>query len=159
MGLYQIPSFFEDNRKKILYPAFLLILGLYGSYISSWKNWYYFVFNWNLFYKLSGFIVFLIIVYFGVGFLAKINKKIFVRSFIGAFLLILLTVNFFFGPLIWGQKAAWNPAADNKLAPAPDYYLEGDEESVINFALEKNKPSICNKLPADWKEICLNRFK
>jgi len=159
MGLHQIPSLFEDNRKKILYPAFLLILGLYGSYISSWKNWYYFVFNWNLFYKLSGFIVFLIIVYFGVEFFAKINKKIFVRSFIGGFLLILLTINFFFGPLIWGKKAAWNPAADNKLAPAPDYYLEGDEESVINFALEKNKPDICYKLPEVWKKICLNRFK
>lgn len=159
ISLSQIPSLFENNKNKILYPVFLLILGLYGSYISSWKNWYYFVFNWDLFYKLSGFIVFLIIAYFRLGFFTKINKRVFVRTFMVLFLFLLIIINFFFGPLIWGIKAAWNPAADNKLAPAPGYYVEGDEESVINFALEKNNPNICYKLPNDWKETCLNRFE
>jgi len=159
MGLYYISYLFETNKNKILYPMLILVLGIYGAYISSWKNWYYFVFNWSLFYKLCGIIIFLFILYFLIGFFAKINKRIFVRSFIGAFLLSLLTINLFFGPLIWGKKAAWNPAADNKLAPAQDYYVEGDEESVINFAIEKNKPNICYKLPTGWEEICLNRFK
>lgn len=154
MGLYQISYFFEKNKNRILYPILILALGIYGSYISSWKNWYYFVFNWDFFYKLCGIIVFLIILYFLIGFLAKINKKVFVRSFIGVFLFLLIIINFFFGPMVWGINAPWAPASDNKLN-----YLEGDEETIIDFALEQNNPKICNKLPENYKEMCLNRFK
>ncbi|XOB40654.1 MAG: glycosyltransferase family 39 protein [Candidatus Nealsonbacteria bacterium] len=153
MGLSQVAYLFETNKNKILYPIFILTLGIYGSYISSWKNWYYFVFNWSLFYKLCGIVFGSIMFYCTIGFLIKINKKIFVRSFIGVFLFFLIIINFFFGPIVWGINAPWAPASDNKLN-----YLEGNEESIINFALKQNKPNICYKLPKNWKEICLDRF-
>lgn len=152
-------TFFLFEKKKILFLGFILSSGIYGAYVSSWKNWYYSVFNWDLFYKLCGILLGLIFFYLAVGFLTKIKKEIFVGIFIGVFLFLLIIINFFFGPLIWGKKAAWGPAYDNKLAPATDYYIEGDEGSIINFALEKNNLGICYKLPEEWKKTCLERFE
>jgi len=156
-GLTETFSLLE--KRKILFSGFILSLGIYGAYVSSWKNWYYSVFNWDLFYKLCGILLGLIFIYLAIEFLTKINKGTFVKSFVWPFLFLLIIINFFFGPLIWGKRAAWNPAYDNKLSPAPGYFVEGDEESVINFALEKNNLDICYKLPKEWEEKCLNRFK
>jgi len=156
IGLSKAFSLFE--KRKILFFGFILSLGIYGAYISSWENWYYSVFNWDFFYKLSATIITLIILYFMIGVFTKIDKKIFLTSSLGIFLFFLIIINLFHGPLIWGKKAAWEPAYDNKLAPAPEYYIEGNEESVINFAFEKNNPDICYKLPEKWKNTCLERF-
>lgn len=157
LWLGKLFSIFEKN--KILYFSFVFILGIYGAYISSWKNWYYFVFNWDLFLKIFGVWFLFFVFYFLIGNLTKINKKIFVGSFIAIFLSTLVVINFFYGPLKWGLKAAWNPAFDNKLAPASGYFIEGDEESLINFALEKRNINICKKLPEEWKKICFEHFE
>jgi len=157
IGLQQI--FLSFSKNKILPFIFIFILATYGAYVSSWQNWYYKVFDWDLFLKIFLIINFAIIFYFIIGFITKISKENLFKILLGTFLLILLVINFFFGPLVWGKIAGWNPAADNKLSPAPGYYVEGNEESVINFALKKRNSNICYKLPQEWEEKCLSNFK
>jgi MFS family permease len=154
LGIFKVFSFLKEGKNRILSFVFLLSLGVYGSYVSSWENWYYGIFNWGHFYKTLSIIFILIAILFFIEIFRKINRKIFAVGLVGIFLLLLTGISFLFGPLVWGINAAWAPAFDNKLN-----YLEGDEETVINFAVAKNKPAICNKLPIEYQERCLDCFK
>jgi len=153
LGIKKLFSLFQEGKNKVLTFIFFLAWGIHISYASSWENWYYVVFDWSQFFKILSIIIPLILGFLFLGFFTKIDKKVFAKIIIGLLLFFLVGISFFFGPLLWGIDFAWEPAFDNKLN-----YLEGNEESVIDFAIKKNNPEICQKLPQDYKEKCSASF-
>jgi len=54
------------------------------------------------------------------------------------------------GPLVWGTEVYSDPDPVNKL-----FDLEGNEEAVMDYAVQRNQPEICDRLE-EYKEQCLS---
>lgn len=154
MALLGVVSWFQDDRKKWLSVIFVFLLGTYAAYSSSWANWVYSAWDEQLFYR--GFLICLLITLaFGAAaFLTSAVRVKVARGWVASFLLLLAVSLLLRGPLVWGTEYFWSPAIDNKLN-----YLEGDEDTVIDFAVQRNRPELCYNLPPEYKEQCLSLVK
>lgn len=155
LGLEEIFKLFKEN--KIFSLLILFFLAIYISCTSSWENWYYKVFNLDKFLILFSSLFFIFLIYLLIY--RKISQTIIKNIGLSLIFLSIILANLFFGPFVWGKNAEWEPAFDNKLKPCPNCYAEKNEEELINFAIMKKNPKICQKLPEDYKNICLESFK
>lgn len=156
LGFEKILNFWFENKK--LFVTIILLWITHLSYTNSWENWYYKIFNFNIFY-LSLFLSLI-----GVGLIfcvfSFIKKPEKIKNFVFFLLIIILFIlNLFYGPFVWGRNAEWEPAFDNKLKPCPTCYAEKSEKELIDYAIIKKNPTICKKLPESFQKVCLENFQ
>jgi hypothetical protein len=155
LGLEKIFNLPKGNKKIAILVFFIFCLHI--SYASSWESWYYKIFNWDKFYSFSV-LSLIFTIFYALALIIYKNLETIKNLVIMLFLTSIIAFNLSNGPLIWGKKAAWEPAFDNKLKPCPDCYAEKSEEELINFAIIKKDSKICLKLPENYKNICLEKF-
>ncbi len=154
IALWGTVNGFRDDRKKWLSVIFVFLLGAYTAYSSSWENWPYFVWDEKLFERNFLFSL-LITLVFGVAvFLKSDIREKFAKYFLGLFLSFVFVFLLFRGPLVWGTEFYSDPDYVNHL-----FELEGNEETVIDFAVQRNRPEICSNLPQEYQEKCLSLIK
>lgn len=155
LGLEKIFFLLKENKK--FHFLILLFWITHIAYISSWESWYYKVFNFEKFVIL--FILLSLLIIFEFFASQKISFKTLEKVYFAIVLGGIILANFFAGPFIWGRKAEWEPAFDNKLKPCPECYAEKSEKELINFAIIKKDLNICKKLPENYQKVCLEKFK
>jgi 4-amino-4-deoxy-L-arabinose transferase-like glycosyltransferase len=149
VALSRLTARFQDDRARWQLVIFVLLLGLYVAYCAAWVNWYYGVWDERLFYPRA---LAALLVTAAVGAAALWAGRARVR--LGRYVLLALVASWvvallFQGPLVWGREAPWPPSYDNKLND-----LEGDEQVVIKFAVERNRPELCKQLILPFQEQC-----
>jgi hypothetical protein len=155
LGFERIFDLWKENKKNAVLIFFVFCI--YLSYVSSWESWYYKILNWERFYLFSIAALFFTLFYLLISTIS--NKPDLIKNFfISLFLILIVFLNLTNGPLVWGKRAAWEPAFDNKLRPCSDCYAEKSEEELINFAIMKMDPKICSRLPEDYKKTCLEKI-
>jgi 4-amino-4-deoxy-L-arabinose transferase-like glycosyltransferase len=155
IGFEKIFDLPKENKKIAILIFFIFCA--YLSYVSSWESWYYKVFNWEKFYLFFGFGA-IFTLFYALVINTQKNLETVKNFLISFFLFSIVFLNLINGPFIWGKRAEWEPAFDNKLKPCPTCYAEKNEEELVNFAIIKKRPEICHKLPADYKKNCLEKI-
>ena len=155
LGLEKIFDLPKENKKIAILVFFIFCL--YISYTSSWESWYYKIFNWDKFYLFST-LSLIFTIFYALVLIGYRNLETVKNLFTLFFLIIVIFSNLINGPLIWGKRAEWEPAFDNKLKPCPNCYAEKSEEELIDFAIIKKDPKICLRLPENYKDDCLEKF-
>jgi hypothetical protein len=155
IGFEKIFDLPKENKKIAILIFFIFCT--YLSYVSSWESWYYKVFNWEKFYLFFGFGA-IFTLFYALVINTQKNLETVKNFLISFFLFSIVFLNLINGPFVWGKRAEWEPAFDNKLKPCPTCYAEKNEEELVNFAIIKKKPEICHKLPGDYKKNCLEKI-
>jgi 4-amino-4-deoxy-L-arabinose transferase-like glycosyltransferase len=149
MALLRLVDWFKDDKKKWLFVAFIFLQSVYVAYSAAWEHWYFEVWDEKLFYRNLIFVLLVTLAYGTNAFLQSSAREQIARYFAGLFIVVLVIALVVKGPLVWGTVFAWPPAYDNRLND-----LEGNEETLIQFAIERNRPDICTKFTQEYRERC-----
>jgi lysylphosphatidylglycerol synthetase-like protein (DUF2156 family) len=151
IALCSLARYFKDDKRKWLLVIFVLLWGTHTAYTSSWKNWTYLVWDEQIFFRNLLFPLLLAFVFGVAAFLGSAARGRFGHYFVRLFLSLLLIFLFAHGPLVWGTLVYSDPDYVNNL-----FGLEGDEDAVTEFAVQRNRPAICDRLPEEFKDKCFS---
>lgn len=154
IALWSVANSFRDDKRKWILAIFVFVAGTYAAYSSSWENWPYSVWDDRLFYRSFVLSLVVTLVFGAAAFLKDHVRARLANGFLALFLSIVFVFLLFRGPLVWGTQLYSDPDQVNRL-----FDLEGNEETVIDFAVQRNRPEICHSLPQDYQEQCLSLIK
>jgi hypothetical protein len=154
MALTHVVSFFKDDRKKWLVFVFVFAEGTYVAYSSSWINWTYSMWDERLFSRGFALSLLMTLVFGMAAFLGHPFRERLARYWVRSFLVLLFVFLLARGPLVWGTQVYSDPDYVNNL-----FGLEGDEDTIVEFAVQRNRPDICYKLPQEYQDRCLSLVK